>query len=74
MGIIAVILVIFGVLIGLTISYMRQSNERVTGVVQIDHNSGLCRFKVTNDTLSDLKIKKVLFYVEHDAVINDIVE
>ncbi len=66
-----IILLVVGILIGIRIRSVMNRNERVVGVVQIDHETGLCRFLITKEQLSDLKCNKVLFTVEHNAVITD---
>ena len=66
-----VILLGVGILIGIRIRSVMNRNEKVVGVVQIDHETGLCRFLVTKEQLSDLNCRKVTFNVEHDAVITD---
>ncbi len=66
-----VILLVVGILIGIRIRSVMSRNEKVVGVVQIDHETGLCRFSVTKEQLSDLKCNKVVFTVEHNAVITD---
>lgn len=65
------ILFCLGSAFGVIFRAIWDDRKKVTGVVQIDHNSGLCRFCVTNEQLSNPKCKKVVFIIEHDAVITD---
>lgn len=66
-----IIFFVLGFIIGQILIKISVGKERVTGVVQIDHSSGLCRFRVEDETLSDLKCKKVVFRVDHNAIINE---
>ena len=69
MDIIYIIILGIGVFIGIGIRSHIGRDEMAIGVVQIDHETGLCRFLVDKDTLSDIHCRKVVFKVEHDAVI-----
>lgn len=66
-----IIFFVLGFIIGRILIKIANNRIQVTGVVQIDHQSGLCRFRVENETLSDLKCKKVVFRVDHNAIINE---
>lgn len=65
------ILFCLGSAFGVIFRAIWDDRKKVTGVVQIDHNSGLCRISVRDEQLSNSKCKKVIFIVEHDAVITD---
>lgn len=69
MGVIYIIILGIGVFIGIGIRSHIGRDEKVVGVVQIDHETGLCRFLVEKDNLSNPNCRKVVFKVEHDAVI-----
>lgn len=71
MGIEYIITLCIGILFGVIFKSAMENKEKVTGVVQIDHNSGLCRFKITNEELSNPKCKKVQFIVDHNATITE---
>lgn len=70
-----VLILVLGICIGFILGIEKKKNEdrnqKVTGVVQIDHQTGLCRFFITDTTLSDPKCKKIIFSVEHDAKITE---
>ena len=63
------IFLILGIIVGLTLSFIFKFREKTYGYIEIDHNNGLCRFKVTNGELADKKVKKVLFVVNHEGKI-----
>ena len=71
MDLICLLFFILGIIVGMIILKIITNSRTVTGVVQIDHETGLCRFKITNETLSDTKCQKVIFDVQHDAKISD---
>ncbi len=66
-----IIFFILGFVIGRIAIKIAINRISVTGVVQIDHQSGLCRFRVENENLSNLNCKKVVFRVDHNAIINE---
>lgn len=71
MDLICLLFFILGIIVGMIILKIITNSRTVTGVVQIDHETGLCRFKITNETLSSPKCQKVIFDVQHDAKISD---
>lgn len=71
MDLICLLFFILGIIVGMIILKIITNSRTVTGVVQIDHETGLCRFKITNETLSNPKCQKVIFDVHHDAKISD---
>ena len=71
MDLICLLFFILGIIVGMIILKIITNSRTVTGVVQIDHETGLCRFKITNETLSNHKCQKVIFNVQHDAKISD---
>ena len=70
-----VLILVLGICIGFILGMEKQKlndrNQKVTGVVQIDHKTGLCRFFITDTTLSDPKCQKIIFSVEHNAKITE---
>lgn len=71
MDLISVLILLIGVTIGILLSKIIRDIHTVTGVVQIDHKSGLCRFCINRNDLSNPKCRKVIFSVEHNAKITD---
>ena len=71
MDLICLLFFILGIIVGMIILKIITNSRIVTGVVQIDHETGLCRFKITNETLSNPKCQRVIFDVQHDAKISD---
>jgi hypothetical protein len=63
--------VFLGFILGTEKQKINENKKKVTGVVQIDHETGLCRFFITDATLSDPKCEKIIFLVEHDAKITE---
>ena len=56
MDLICLLFFILGIIVGIIILKIIINSKIVTGVVQIDHETGLCRFKITNETLSNPKL------------------
>ena len=71
MDLICLLFFILVVIVGTIILKIVNNSRIVTGIVQIDHETGLCRFKITNETLSNPKCQRVIFDVQHDAKISD---
>ena len=71
MGVIYIIVFIIGVLVGIWIRSHIITDRKAIGVVQIDHNTGLCRFVVERDDLSNKKCNKAVFNIEHNAIIKN---
>ena len=71
MDLICLLFFILGIIMGMIILKIITNSITVTGVVQIDHETGLCRFTITNETLSNPKCQKAIFDVQHDAKISD---
>lgn len=66
-----IIFFMLGFIIGRILIKITNNRMQVTGVVQIDHQTGLCRFRVENEDLSNPKCKEVVFRVDHNAIINE---
>lgn len=65
-----IIYVIGGVIIGLIIAKIFRDNERIHGVVHVDHETEQCVFSLTSNDLSDRKKKIAVFVINHDAKIS----
>ena len=61
------IFLIIGIVIGLILNFISKFMEKTYGFIEIDHDKGLCRFKVTSGELADKKVKKAIFVVKHDG-------
>ena len=66
-----ILLFIAGIIIGMMTQHDLEKRHTVIGVVQIDHETGLCRFWITKDDLSNPKCKRVVCEVQHDAKITE---
>lgn len=65
-----VVTLIVGILIGIVISVISTKEEKIYGVIEIDHHSQQCRSRITSDELLDRKTTKAVFEVTHDAIIS----
>lgn len=52
------------------ISILFKRNEKIYGIIEVDHDSGMCGVRITSDELSDYKSKKAVFEIKHDGVIS----
>ena len=59
-----------GVLLGVIITKAIDMFTKIHGVIHIDHKTELCKFDVTSAELANLKTKKVIFTVNHNARIS----
>ena len=71
MDFVSFILLGLGILIGFWIRSTVQRKVEIIGSIQIDHDTGLCKFSVTKENLSDLRCQQVIFNVDHNAVVID---
>ena len=44
--------------------------HKTHGVIEVDHDTGQCKVRITSAELSDYKTKKAIFKVTHDAKIS----
>ena len=60
-----------GMIIGIVFTLLVTKREsKIYGIVDIDHNSGLCRFHITSSELSDRRNTKAIFRINHNAAIS----
>lgn len=64
------IFLIGGVILGVILTLIYKSRERIHGVINIDHNTEQCTFSITSDQLTNRKNKIAVFYINHDAKIS----
>lgn len=57
--------IIIGIFIGLLLSQFIFG--KYVGIIEVDHNTKLCRIKITSADLENKHCKKVIFRVEHTA-------
>ena len=62
---------IFGLIIGILLSIIYYKRKTISGIVNIDHTNGLCKFQVANDLLQNKTKKSVIFIINHDAKIRE---
>lgn len=66
---VCLIVLLIGILIGMGIRSHIGRDEKAVGVAEVDHNTGLCRFVIDKNDLSNSHCRKVVLRVKHDAVI-----
>lgn len=59
-----------GVVLGIILTLIHKSREKIHGVIHIDHNTEQCVFCLTNEELSNRKTKTAVFVVNHDATLS----
>lgn len=59
-----------GVILGVVLTLIYKSRERIHGIVHIDHKTEQSVFSITSDQLTDRKKKIAVFYINHDAQIS----
>ena len=59
-----------GVILGVILTLICKSNERIHGVVHIDHDTEQCKFSITSDQLTKRDKKIAVFYINHNAKIS----
>lgn len=63
-------LFVIGWLIGYIVALIRLTKNQIHGVIEVDHNTGMCRVRIASDGLQDKTCKTATFVVEHDAMIS----
>ena len=61
---------IFGLLFGILIMKIISDRERIHGIIDVDHNTEQCIFRITSEEVSNPKKKIVVFYINHNAKID----
>lgn len=67
----SIVLLLMGIIIGIVVRKIIEKRHKVIGVVQVDHETGLCKFCITSEDLANIKCKKVLLNVDHNAIITE---
>lgn len=58
-----------GVVIGIVLTMIFKRRYKTYGIIEVDHQSELCKVRLTSNELQDRKTTKVIFDVKHDATI-----
>ena len=66
----SILIFVLGFVLGVIIMLIHRSNERIHGVVDIDHNTKQCKFHITSAELSDSSKKIAVFVINHNAEIS----
>lgn len=56
-----------GVIVGTIVTIIFRSNTKTYGVIRVDHNIEACFIEMNSKELTDRKIKKAVFDVDHNA-------
>ena len=64
------IFLVIGFALGCIITLLAKSRCKIYGVIEVDHRTQQCRFRITSDELSDRKNTKAIFDVKHDVMIS----
>lgn len=59
-----------GVILGFIFSKFSKRQEKTYGFIDVDHETGLCRVRITSGELSNHKTRKAMFRINHDANIS----
>lgn len=59
-----------GALAGVIIGRLIEKRNKIHGVIDVDHHTNQCKIRITSEELANPKTKKVIFAVNHDAVIS----
>ena len=65
-----ILYVIVGIIVGIAIHKVFDIFTSIVGLIEVDHNTGLCNIRITSDELSDVKNKKAIFKLNHNAIIS----
>ena len=61
---------VLGAIIGSILEKIFMKNTKTHGVIEVDHNTEMCKVRITSSDLSDRKTKKAIFVVNHDVKIS----
>ena len=64
------IFLIIGFVLGCIITLLIKSRCKIHGVIEVDHRTQQCRFRITSDELSDRKNTRAVFDIKHDVAIS----
>lgn len=60
---------LLGIITGISLTVIfyifKDKNQKISGVIEVDIQSNLCKFHLTTTELSNLKTKKAMFKVVH---------
>ena len=59
-----------GVVLGIILTLLYKSRERIHGVIHVDHKTEQCIFSLTSNDLSDRTKKIAVFVINHNAEIS----
>ena len=59
-----------GMIIGFVVGRIIERRNKIHGIVEVDHDTQQCIFRITSDELSNRKAKKVMFAIDHNAKIS----
>lgn len=59
-----------GVILGTILTAIFKSKESIHGVIEVDHRTEQCIFRLTSDELQNPKNKKAVFSINHNANIS----
>ena len=62
--------ILLGAIVGSLLEKYVKKHTKTHGVIDVDHNTGQCKVKITSADLSDRKTKKAIFTINHDAKIS----
>lgn len=56
--------------IGILLIMLLAIKDKTHGIIEVDHDTGQCKVRITSAELADFKTKKAVFKVKHDAKIS----
>lgn len=65
-----IIFLIIGFALGCITVLLIKSRCKIYGVIEVDHNTRQCRFRITSDELSDRRNTKAVFDIKHDVMVS----
>ena len=59
-----------GMILGVLFTIMLKHKDKIYGVIEVDHNTEMCKVHITSDELSNINNKKAVFKINHNANIS----
>lgn len=59
-----------GLLIGIILTAVFKSSDKIYGVIEVDHETEMVKFLITSKELADYKNKKATFVINHEGKIS----
>ena len=59
-----------GAIGGILYEKIKGIHYETCGYIDVDHNNGMCKVRITSDELDNRKVKKAVFKINHDAIIS----